>query len=122
MAEIVKFASGVISSKIPRLELIWHAGLRALAARCERGIRLKGDGACNALTNQEPVDDKKFVIDRLAHCINHCYLAIGRLSGNGEPIDDEEAADGGDAGAIMWAGQLLAEHLERAKRNANERS
>ncbi len=112
---IVKFKSGGISSFIPRFELIPHSAMIALALRFMRGIRLKGEGAWNALTNQKPVADKQFVIDRLSHCINHCYLAIGRLSGTEPQADAEEIADGGDAGAIMFAGALLAEHLKWLK-------
>jgi hypothetical protein len=107
--EEIKFDSGKASTRIPSFHLIPAAALVAYAQRLERGVRLKGDGAWNASTqDQESVmKDRKFVIDRLSHCINHCLDAIARLRGQ-IPYEAEEEADGGDAGAIMFAGGLLA--------------
>lgn len=95
---------GVKSTKIPRFELIPKSALEALALRFELGIERKGDGAWNALTKhkEEALQDTAFVIERLSHCILHCYDAIGKLA-SGE-MEGEE-----DAGAIMFAGAVLAE-------------
>ena len=115
----ITFASGAISTKIPRYELIPRAGLAALARRFERGIRVKGEkGSWNAL-NIEAAEDRAFVIDRLAHCIEHAYKAIGRLTGTEPPLDEQDTTDGGDAGAIMFAGCLLAVHLCPRRRHDN---
>jgi|SRR6185437_11063681 len=111
-SETVQFSNGKISTRIPRFELTPLAALEALALRHERGVRLKGDGAWNALTNQDAVDDKQFVIDRLAHCIHHCYKAIDAIA-HDEPLGELE--DGGDAGAIMFGGALLACYAKRLK-------
>lgn len=110
---VVQFTNGKVSTKIPRFELIPRDALVALARRFERGVRIKGDGAWNALTDASAADDTQFVIDRLAHCIDHCYKAIGRLTCSEELLSMEEINDGGDAGAIMFAGALLASHTSR---------
>ena len=109
-SEIVKFGNGKVSSKIPRLELIPRQALSDLALRFERGVRIKGDGAWNALTDPAAADDKQFVIDRLAHCIDHCYKAIDAINHN---LPMKDLQDGGDAGAIMFAGALLSCHVGR---------
>ena len=112
-----EFASGVVSTKSPRYGLIWPSALRALARRMERGVRVKGDGACNALSahNKMATEDAQFVIDRLEHGIEHCYKAIARIAGNLPELDEQDTADGGDAGAILFAGALLAEYKARGK-------
>jgi hypothetical protein len=105
----VQFQSGAASSSCPNFALIPYAAMIAFARRHERGIRLKGDKAWNALSpNQNPLEDREFLINRLVHAIDHSYLAIGRLAGIIPPASEEEEADGGDEGAIMFAGGLLA--------------
>jgi len=113
--KVVTFAAGAISSACPRYELIPLNSLIALARRFERGVRIKGEeGAWNALAkHQHSADDPAFVINRLAHGIEHSYKAIARIIGTLPPADEEETADGGDAGAIMFAGALLAQHKAR---------
>ena len=111
------FHSGAISSNhTPAYHLIPLAALNAYARRLERGKRIKGEGAWNAMRttdNYEKVlQDKEFIIDRLSHCIQHCYTALGRISGQLPPLDEQERLDGGDAGAIMFAGGLLAAMME----------
>lgn len=121
MAEIesqkeVKFSGGATSSPCPRYELIPLAADTALALRFERGVRLRGAGAWNALSkNQSDADNADFVINRLAHAAKHIKKAIAILSGNALVIDEESVEDGGDAGAILFAGALLAEHEARKK-------
>jgi hypothetical protein len=112
--------SGRASSKIPPLHLIPHASLIALARRLGRGVRIKGiKGAWNACSKDQTktMEDREFLIERLAHGIDHCYKAIARLNGQLPPLDQEETDDGGDAGAIMFAGALLAavDDYERRK-------
>lgn len=95
---------GVASTKIPRLELIPFSALESLAYRFELGIQRKGDKAWNALTNkEEALKDANFVINRLAHCIKHCYAAIEKLY-----CYEDDGED--DAGAILFAGSVLAEY------------
>ena len=115
MAEIesgeVKFAGGATSSPCPRYELIPIAATTALAKRFEYGIKRRGDGAWNALSaNQQDAATKEFVLNRLGHCIAHCQAAIARIAGTLGALDADEEAGGGDAGAILFAGALLAEY------------
>lgn len=106
--------SGVISSAQPPIELIPMCAIRDLGARFGRGVRLKGmNGAWNAIHNVQAADNQEFVIDRLAHGIMHGYKAISRLTGELPPLDSQEVADGGDAGAVMFSGALLSTHLYR---------
>jgi hypothetical protein len=100
--------------------LVHRAAVAALAFRHARGVRLKGiDGAWNACSKDQAktLEDREFLIDRLAHCIDHCMKAIARLNGQLPPLDEEDIADGGDAGAILFAGALLAavDEYERQK-------
>ena len=112
--EEIRFAGGATSSPCPRYELIPLSAMTALAGRYERGIRLRGDGAWNALSrNQKDADNPEFVINRLGHAIKHIQKAIAILSGTALVIDDESVSDGGDAGAILFAGALLAEYEYR---------
>ena len=114
---VFEFSHGVISSAgTPQFSLIWFSALVALARRFMRGVRVKKDAACNALSNnQDACTDKAFIINRLEHGIEHCYKAIGRISGQLPPEDEMEVADGGDAGAIMFSGALLAEYYKRTR-------
>jgi hypothetical protein len=115
-APVVTFKDGVVSSPCPRYELVPLNALIALARRFERGVRIKKDGAWNAISkNQAAVEDVEFVVNRLAHGIEHSYKAIARITGSLPPLDEEDVADGGDAGAIMFAGALLAEYKARGK-------
>jgi hypothetical protein len=114
--KLVKFAGGAVSSPCARYELIPLAATTALAARFERGIRLKGDGAWNALSaNQSDAATEEFVLNRLGHAIRHCQEAIARIAGTMPEADAQDIADGSDAGAIMFAGALLAEYKARQK-------
>lgn len=94
--------NGITSTSLPRLELIPKAALESLAKRFELGIERKGDGAWNALTPHMDKATKEFVIERLAHCIHHCYDAIAKVN------EDVEFLGEDDAGAIMFAGAVLA--------------
>ena len=108
---IIRHASGKTSSRIPPFHLIPRAALVAEALRFAKGIRTKGECAWNAAKGLEDhnktMADTAFIVERLGHCIDHAYLAIARLQGL-LPYDPEEDADGGDAGAIRFAGALLA--------------
>jgi hypothetical protein len=115
--ENVTFSGGAVSSPCPPFECIPRSAQIALANRFARGKRLKGDGAWNALSKNfnESAEDKAFVLNRLGHAIDHCYKAISRINGILPELDAEDTADGGDAGAIMFAGALLAEYKARGK-------
>lgn len=105
---LVRHASGATSSAIPPYHLIPHKAARAYALRLGRGVRLRKEGAWNALSLQSALDDREFLLERLGHGLDHILAAIARVAGYGTPLTDEEIADGGDAGAIMFAGGLLA--------------
>lgn len=109
---------GVTSTKIPRFELIPKSALESLALRFELGIERKGDGAWNALTRHkaEALKDSAFVIERLSHCISHCYDAIAKVMDDYDILEREE-----DAGAILFAGSVLAEY-KRLRKDALQRS
>lgn len=107
------FASGIKSSKVPRLELIPSTALWEMARTFELGIERKGeDGAWNALSpNQSCLTEQRFIMNRLGHLINHALHLKAVLSGE---IEDDGAARL-DPGAIMWAGAFL--HCVLQKRN-----
>ncbi len=104
MKEACKNFNGVTSTAIPRFELIPRVGLESLAARFELGVERKGEGAWNALREdlRDVLKDGSFVIERLSHCISHSLDAIQKVN-RGEVIGED------DAGAIMFAGCVLAE-------------
>jgi hypothetical protein len=112
----ITFASGAISTNALHFEYIPLSALEALAKRMGRGVRIKGkEGTWNATSNLKIAEDKEFVINRLSHGIDHCYKAIARIIGSLPECDEQETEDGGDAGAIMFAGTLLAEYKSRGK-------
>lgn len=102
--ELREFASGVASSKDPRLDLIPYGSLARLADRFELGIERKGDKAWNSSsTNTAPLTDEAFIIDRAMHAVKHAYRLIDKLRGKISDDGDDDAA------AIMWAGAFLCE-------------
>lgn len=100
----------VTSTKLARFELIPKSALISLADRFELGIERKGEGAWNTLTlqNSDCTTDKAFAIERLSHCIHHCYDAIYKLIHEGDNPGKEAGEE--DAGAILFAGAVLAEY------------
>lgn len=106
MEQKIRNFNGVTSTALPRLELIPKSTLESLGKRMELGIKRKGDGAWNALThyNSEALVNSDFVIERLSHCIHHCYDAIRKIVNN-KILEEED-----DAGAILFAGSVLAEY------------
>jgi hypothetical protein len=92
----------------PDYQLIPFAALTALANRFGLGKRTYGAKAWNAESSQDALDDVEFIRARLGHAIKHASLALAKI--NGEIPDDGDD----DAGAIMWAGAMLASHKARA--------
>jgi hypothetical protein len=90
------------------MSLIPGNAINSLEKRFEKGIENYGERAWNAWShNQEILDNDAWVIDRLRHAISHCALALAK-------IQDPRLEDGDDdAGAIMWAGAMLAERRAR---------
>lgn len=116
--EEIPFASGVLSSKVPRLELIPYEGLVRTAARFELGIERKGEGkAWNATSkNQDCLTDLPFILARIGHVLHHASRLEAKLLG--------QIADDGDddAGAIGWSGMFLCcatKALKEAKSQKN---
>ncbi len=123
MEEKRDFASGVTSTKQPRLSLIPHAGLVNVAERFELGLQKHGEKAWNNLSkNQAALQDRAWLIERCSHAIEHCYRLIGFLRDNPEfqEIDSYkmELAKG-DAGAVAWAGLVLGEALCGRQKETN---
>ncbi len=113
--EKVIFKGGASSSKIPRFDLIPRQALVRLAKRYELGIEKHGENAWNiGNENQAPLDDKEWIIARLAHVIDHATKAIDKIRGHA-PIDEDD-----DAAAIMWGGSVLVAATERWAKQKNE--
>ncbi len=98
----IPFAGGkVSSSKSPRFELIPTVALVRLADRFELGLERKADKAWNAMTpNQEVLQDRAFVLSRIAHVISHALKLRDKVIAGGVMGDD-------DAAAILWGGAFL---------------
>jgi NTP pyrophosphatase (non-canonical NTP hydrolase) len=99
------FPSGATSSATPRYDLIPMAALDSLARRFEKGLVSHPDGY-NALGNQAPLADTAWMCERLSHGARHCMIAIAKLTG--QPLPPDVAPNDDDAGAIMFAGAILA--------------
>lgn len=109
--ETTEFASGVVSSKVPRIDYISFSSLERLAKRCEAGVERKGSKAINAsTTNLAPYTDKDFIVERCVHAIKHAFTLIQKVRGLA-PDDGED-----DAGAIMWAGSFLCDATDALAR------
>lgn len=115
---IITHLSGRVSTKIPPFHLIPRAALVAYANRLARGVRIKGSAAWNATSadQERTMRDRELLIERLGHVIDHASHAISVLAGAEEPLTGEDEADGGDAGAILFGGGLLAAVLEWEKK------
>ncbi len=110
MEEQKIFENGVSSSKIPRYELIPREALISLARIFEEGVQLKGaDRAWNGTRrNYLSMLSREFVVERLAHGIDHASKAIQAIT-QGNQVDPH------DAGAIMFAGAVMACYLSRVE-------
>lgn len=100
----IHFAKGkASSSKCPPFHLIPAEGERRIAARFQLGIDNRPDGtAWNACSsNQECLTDRKFVLDRIAHVIDHAHKLRDKVIA-GRPMDGDD-----DAAAIGWAAHFL---------------
>lgn len=115
MDELREFGSGATSTKQPRLSLIPHQGLVNAALRFELGLERHGEKAFNALSNQKPLSDIEWLIERCSHSIEHLYRLIDFLK---EPDMDANALieAQGDAGAVAWCGLVLGEALATSRK------
>lgn len=102
------------STKIPRYELIPKPALAALASRFEVGVERHKEKAWNSLSpNFDTALTREWVIARLAHAVDHAYNALAKLHSGVEDGED-------DAGAIMFAGSVLACYKSAAKAAGSE--
>lgn len=102
------------STKIPRYELIPKPALAALASRFEVGVERHKEKAWNSLSpNFDTALTREWVIARLAHAVDHAYNALAKLHSGVEDGED-------DAGAIMFAGSVLACYKSAAKAASSE--
>ena len=104
----VIFKSCAASTKIPRLDLVPREALNRLADRFELGLEKYGERSRVPSPSQACLEDKEWLIARLAHSIDHALKMIGKLRGQ-LPEDGDD-----DAAAIAWGGVCLCE--ARAKR------
>ena len=105
------FKSGATSTKQPRLSLIPHKGLVNAAVRFELGLNIHGQGAYNALSPGDQLDDADWLIERCSHAIEHAYSMIDILKKIKGPkcINDYNEMLAQHAGAVAWCGLVLGE-------------
>jgi hypothetical protein len=97
---------GIASSKIPRFDLIPRVALVAFAEVFEIGIAEKGERAWNASrVDLESSVSTALTLDRLNHCIDHALKALIEIRRTG-------TTSRRNAGAIMFAGAVLAQYVE----------
>lgn len=84
------------------------SAINSLEKRFALGVQNYKEKAWNCWSpNQNILDDDDWVIDRLRHAIAHAELVIRKIT-------DPSLEDGDDdAGAIMWAGAMLAARNSR---------
>ena len=96
-------------TKIPRFELIPKEALISLALRFEKGIERHKEKAWNALSsNYQSALTEEWVLARLGHAIDHAYNALAKLHSGADDGED-------DAGALMFAGAVLACYRRRRR-------
>lgn len=99
----VSYAGGkASSSKQPDMTLLSTVALERLAKICELGIQRKGKLAWNAVSeNQEVIEDRKFILSRISHVINHALRLRDKIMKNEADMGEDDAA------SIMWGGMFL---------------
>ena len=94
----------VLSTKAPAVHLIPTVVIEKIADRFELGIEKKGDKAWNATSsNQEVLQDRGFVLDRINHVIHHAMKLKDKIvKGDFAGIQEDD-----DASAIGWGAAFL---------------
>lgn len=96
--------SKIVSTKIPHLHMIPTISLLKLAERFELGKLRKGDKSWSAVTpNQEVLQNREWLIERLSHVMLHALKLRDKLVAN----DVAGMQDDNDAAAIAWGGCML---------------
>ncbi len=109
MKDKVDFGSAT-GSKISRYELIPKVALECLSGRFEVGLERHKEKAWNALSeNRHSALTKEWVMARMAHAVEHAMDAIQKIN-SGQFFEPGFSED--DAGAIMFAGAVLAAYIE----------
>ena len=80
-----------------------ESSIDAMADRFALGQVTHADIAWNAFTNQEQLDDIKWIRDRIRHGRAHLAHYMEVLNGSREDDGDNDGA------AIMWLGSMLHE-------------
>lgn len=103
--EQVLMAGGkAASTKIPSIHLIPTETFLGLAERMDLGVLRKGDKSWNALSNnQEVLENKEFLIERIGHIIYHALKLRDKLHEH----DIKGLKEDDDASAILWGGSFL---------------
>jgi hypothetical protein len=119
------FTSGATSNPYPPLHLIPRPALVAISRIFEKGVishkERAWNGGCPIEDYIAKASDAEFVRVRLGHAIDHASKAIERLMGRTVREDDlEPEGERNDAGAIMFAGALLACYEELKKKGHPE--
>lgn len=104
------FASGAVSSKNPRYDLLPPEALKRIIRRFELGMERHKEAAWNIRAgNDHFLRDRNWVIERAGHAIDHSFKLIAKLI-NGDPLFGDGVDD--DAAAIGWAGICLCQATE----------
>lgn len=106
-SDIIQHACGAGTSSCPRFDLIPANALIRLAFRYEKGLKYGKDNWRKGLT------DRDYVLERLAHGINHLIILREKIEGRLPWSEDDDAA------AAMWAGAFLCEATEAMKRKCS---
>lgn len=114
------FPSGATSNYAPGYHRIPKIALDVLAERLEHGETTHGQGASNRFKNTKRFGDSDWVMDRLNHGIEHSLEVMGLLDHIMHDRDSIELMKS-HAGAIMFAGMLLAAHAESCEEDMKKR-
>lgn len=98
MSDTIVTPSGAKTSAAPRFDLIPHESLVRLARRYEKGLARYGRDNW-----RKGINDREYVLERLAHAVGHLYALMDQVEGRLSWTDDDHAA------ALMWCGAFACE-------------
>lgn len=112
---------GVASGETPPFGLCPLVAWEVLAAQFKLGQELKGEGAWNAAKENHPIlENEEFLLNRIDHAIRHLLTYRQRYLARDISTDPKDDIIK-DAGAIMFAGALLACAAVKLRERMEER-